>query len=144
MFDVELAAPRDASPPPEETERRRDASVTTLRHELRTPLNAIKGFADLLQAEIDGPLTDAQREDVEAIASAGRHLLRLVDDVLDLSAIATGRFAVERVPCDLAAITRAAVSEPRASRAAAAWSSAPRRRRACPGCAATRWRCAAR
>ena len=111
VFDVELARHRDALAALEETERRRDAWLTTLRHELRTPLNAIKGFADLLQAEIDGPLTDAQREDVEAIASAGRHLLRLVDDVLDLSAIATGRFAVERVRCDLAAITRAAVSE---------------------------------
>lgn len=111
VFDVELARHRDALAALEETERRRDAWLTTLRHELRTPLNAIKGFADLLQAEIDGPLTDAQREDVEAIASAGRHLLRLVDDVLDLSAIATGRFAVERVPCDLAAITRAAVAE---------------------------------
>lgn len=111
VYGAELSRHREALTALEESERRREAWVSTLRHELRTPLNAIKGFADVLLAEIDGELTAAQHEDVEAIASAGTHLLRLVDDVLDLSAMATGRYAVTRGPCDLGAITRDVVSE---------------------------------
>ena len=111
VFRAEVARHRAALAALEETERRREAWAATLRHELRTPLNAIKGFADLLRAEIDGPLTPAQREDVDAIASAGAHLLRLVDDVLDLSAIASGRYQIERRACDVGALTREVVAE---------------------------------
>jgi len=111
VFTAEVARHRAALAALEETERRREAWAATLRHELRTPLNAIKGFADLLRAEIDGPLTPAQREDVDAVASAGAHLLRLVDDVLDLSAIASGRYQIERRACDVGALTREVVAE---------------------------------
>jgi signal transduction histidine kinase len=111
VFGAEVARHRAALAALEETERRREAWAATLRHELRTPLNAIKGFADLLRAEIDGALTAAQREDVDAIAGAGAHLLRLVDDVLDLSAIASGRYQIAREDCDVGAITREVVAE---------------------------------
>ncbi len=110
-FAEESAQHREALVRLDDNERRREATAATLRHELRTPLNSIVGFADLLLSGADGPLAEAQREDVEVIAQAGRHLLRMVDDVLDLSAMAAGRYALRRVPCDVAEMTREVVRE---------------------------------
>lgn len=62
--------------------RFREEFVSAVRHELKTPLNAILGFADVLLEEVDGPLTERQREDVEAIRSAGEYLQELVEAVL--------------------------------------------------------------
>lgn len=62
--------------------RFREEFVAAVRHELKTPLNAILGFSDVLHQEVDGPLTDKQREDVEAVRSAGIYLRQLVDAVL--------------------------------------------------------------
>ncbi|MEC7518555.1 MAG: HAMP domain-containing sensor histidine kinase [Myxococcota bacterium] len=62
--------------------RFREEFVAAVRHELKTPLNAILGFSDVLLHDVDGPLSDAQREDVEAIRSAGTYLQDLVEAVL--------------------------------------------------------------
>ncbi len=110
-FADELALHRDALARLEDTERRRETLITTLRHELRTPLNAILGFSELLLQEVDGPLLPAQRDDVEVIAKAGAALLRMVDDVLDLSAMASGRYEIRRESMDLAALAREVVAE---------------------------------
>jgi PAS domain S-box-containing protein len=64
--------------------------LANMSHELRTPLNAVIGLADLLLLERD-PLLDRQREYLEGIASSGRHLLALVNDVLDLAKIEAGK-----------------------------------------------------
>jgi signal transduction histidine kinase len=71
-------------------DRSRSQFLAALSHELRTPLNAILGFADLLLAEVEGPLSDSLREDLEVIRSSGGHLRGLIDDILDLSAMETG------------------------------------------------------
>jgi signal transduction histidine kinase len=110
-FVDELALHRNALARLEEHERRRETLIATLRHELRTPLNAVLGFAEILLQEVDGPLTDAQRDDVTVIARSGASLLRLVDDVLDLSAMASGRYEIRREPVDLAELARAVVAE---------------------------------
>jgi signal transduction histidine kinase len=110
---AEIEAHRAALVRLEDSERRKEAQIATLRHELRTPLNSILGFADLLLSGVDGEITASQQEDLEAIARSGRHLLHLVDDVLDLSAIASGRFAIERRPIDLSAIVAEVVREAR-------------------------------
>ncbi|MBE7157653.1 MAG: PAS domain S-box protein [Rhodospirillales bacterium] len=71
--------------------------LSRVSHELRTPLNAILGFGQLLELDVaDAP----QRESVEHILKAGRHLLDLIDELLDISRIETGRvaFACEPVP----------------------------------------------
>lgn len=70
--------------------------LAMLSHELRTPLNAILGFADVLLAEAEGPLTPSAREDLDAIRSSGEHLRSLIDDILDLSAMETGNLRLER------------------------------------------------
>jgi len=63
-------------------------------HELRTPLNAILGFSRLLRREGGGRFTAEQQEYIEHINASGGHLLNLIDDVLDLSLIETGRFSL--------------------------------------------------
>ena len=71
-------------------DRARSQFLAALSHELRTPLNAILGFADLLLAEVEGPLTDSAREDLGVVRSSGSQLRGLIDDILDLSAMETG------------------------------------------------------
>jgi PAS domain S-box-containing protein len=73
--------------------------LSSMSHELRTPLNAILGFAQLLQRDKKSPLSDRHRERIEHVLKGGEHLLRLIDDVLDLSRIEAGRVLVspERV-----------------------------------------------
>jgi PAS domain S-box-containing protein len=61
--------------------------LATISHEIRTPLNAILGYHDLLDLEVDGPLTPVQRGHLERAQSSGRHLLALVNEVLDFSRI---------------------------------------------------------
>ncbi len=69
--------------------------LATMSHEIRTPINAIIGYTDLLQLELPGPLTDEQRRHLERIRLSGRHLMGLVDEVLDLSRIESGRVQVD-------------------------------------------------
>ncbi|HEX6349023.1 MAG TPA: GAF domain-containing protein [Candidatus Dormibacteraeota bacterium] len=74
--------------------------LASMSHELRTPLNSILGFAQLLEGEAYGELNDRQRRYLAHIGSSGRHLLELVNDVLDLSKVAAGQMelVIENVP----------------------------------------------
>jgi signal transduction histidine kinase/ActR/RegA family two-component response regulator len=69
--------------------------LSRMSHELRTPLNAVLGFGQLLQAT---PMTDDDAEMVDAIIKAGRHLLDLINDVLDLSRVEAGSMAISAEP----------------------------------------------
>ena len=68
--------------------------LSRMSHELRTPLNAIVGFTQLLELDHDDPLSATQRERVGLIRSSGWHLLNLINDVLDLARIESGRSSV--------------------------------------------------
>jgi len=68
--------------------------LSTMSHELRTPLNAVLGFSDLLGDERYGSLNDRQQRYVSHINAAGKHLLKLISDILDLSKIEAGRMDV--------------------------------------------------
>ncbi len=70
--------------------------LANMSHELRTPLNAIMGFSDIMRARMFGPLTDRYGEYAELIHESGRHLLDLINDVLDMSKIAAERFELTR------------------------------------------------
>jgi signal transduction histidine kinase/CheY-like chemotaxis protein len=72
--------------------------LSSMSHELRTPMNAILGFAQLLQRDKRSPLSAAQLERVGYILQGGEHLLRLIDDILDLSNIEAGRVVVSTEP----------------------------------------------
>ena len=89
----------------EKANRLKSNFLTTMSHELRTPLNAIVGFADLLARQTAGPLTDKQDRFVRHIKESSRHLLALIDDILDLSKIEAGRLDLnfESFPLNAAA-----------------------------------------
>ena len=91
--------------------------LATISHELRTPINAVLGYADLLDLELDGPLTDAQRGRVARVRASGRHLLGLVNELLDLAKIEADQLRVERVRAAAgeAAATALAIVYPQAT-----------------------------
>jgi signal transduction histidine kinase len=69
--------------------------LATMSHELRTPLNAIIGFSEVLRERMFGELNDRQAEYLEDIHVSGRHLLTLIDDILDLAKVESGRMELE-------------------------------------------------
>jgi signal transduction histidine kinase/DNA-binding response OmpR family regulator len=88
----------------ERASRFKDEFLSTMSHELRTPLNAVLGFSELLADIRYGPLTERQARYVNHIHSSGQHLLRLINDILDLSKIEAGRLQlnIECVAVDAA------------------------------------------
>ncbi|HEY4739921.1 MAG TPA: CHASE3 domain-containing protein [Candidatus Acidoferrales bacterium] len=86
----------------ERSNRFKDQFLSTMSHELRTPLNAVLGFSDLLSEARYGPLNERQLRYVTHIHTGGQHLLRLINDILDLSKIEAGRLelAIENVPVE--------------------------------------------
>ena len=76
--------------------------LTAMSHELRTPLNAIGGFAELLSLEVHGPVTEQQREDLGRITASQRHLLGIINDILNFSRVEAGRIEYNIEEIDLA------------------------------------------
>ncbi|HEX8906876.1 MAG TPA: ATP-binding protein, partial [Longimicrobiaceae bacterium] len=83
--------------------------LATMSHEIRTPINAILGYADLLDLEVQGPLTEGQRGYLERVRASGRHLLALIEDVLDFARVEAGRLAVAPGRGNAAQVAEAAV-----------------------------------
>jgi signal transduction histidine kinase len=92
-------------------DRDRAGFLAAVSHELRSPLNAILGFADILMAEVDGPLSPEAREEVEQIRGSGKHLLDLINDILEFSALESGQLKLSRSRIDLAALAWEVVRE---------------------------------
>ena len=92
-------------------DRDRAAFLAAISHELRSPLNAILGFADILTTEVDGPLSADAREEVEQIRGSGTHLLDLINDILELSALESGQLKLALTRVDLAAVATDVVRE---------------------------------
>jgi signal transduction histidine kinase len=85
----------------EEANRMKSSFIASMSHELRTPLNGILGYAELLKHDIDNP---EQREYAETILSSGSHLLELVNEVLDMAKIESGRLVLNSAPTELRAL----------------------------------------
>jgi signal transduction histidine kinase len=79
----------------EAVSRHKSEFLATMSHELRTPLNAIIGFSDLLQLQSFGELNERQLGYVEDVLDSGRHLLSLINDILDLSKIEAGKMELD-------------------------------------------------
>ncbi|HEY9661883.1 MAG TPA: response regulator, partial [Allocoleopsis sp.] len=75
--------------------RLKDEFLANMSHELRTPLNSILGLSEVLLEEVFGSLTDRQRQFLQTIEQSGEHLLALINDILDLSKIQSGKVAIE-------------------------------------------------
>lgn len=84
-----------------EVDRLKSQFLANMSHELRTPLNSIIGYAEVLLDGIDGELNDEATEDVEAIHGGGKHLLTIINDILDLAKIEAGQMNIEPYAVDL-------------------------------------------
>jgi signal transduction histidine kinase len=98
VLRAEHASQRDAAQRVAEAQR---AFLSRLSHELRTPLNAVLGFAQLLQLDHQAPMSPQQRQQVAWILGAGQQLLRLVEDVMDLSKVESGVIDLKLMPTDV-------------------------------------------
>ena len=92
IVEHELKHARDAA---EAANQAKSSFLSSMSHELRTPLNAILGFAQLMEYDPRHPLVDAQKESVEHIKSGGRHLLDLINEILDLARIEAGKVELQ-------------------------------------------------
>ncbi len=93
----------------ETASRHKSEFLANMSHELRTPLNAIIGFSEVLFERMFGEINDKQAEYLGDILESGRHLLSLINDILDLSKIEAGRMELEPADCDLSALIENAV-----------------------------------
>ena len=90
----------------ESANRAKSEFLSRMSHELRTPLNAILGFGQLLQASADDPLSGSQSQRLDQMLRGGRHLLALINDVLDVARIEAGQLQLSLQPVDLAALAQ--------------------------------------
>ncbi len=104
--DLEAARERAES-----ADRLKSAFLATMSHELRTPLNSIIGFTGIIAQGMAGPLTGEQSKQLGMVQGSARHLLELINDVLDISKIEAGQLTIHRAPFELrAAIERVTAS----------------------------------
>jgi PAS domain S-box-containing protein len=98
-----VAAERERRDRAEAADRIKSAFLATMSHELRTPLNSIIGFTGILIQGLAGPLNEEQQRQLDMVRGSARHLLALVNDVLDISKIEAGQLDVGRHRFDVAA-----------------------------------------
>ena len=112
----EMAVAKEAA---ERGNQAKSQFLTLMSHELRTPLNSILGFAQLIDRRDYGPLTAKEKEYVDAILSSGNHLLELINDILDLSKIDSGRMTISLERVELISLINSAIAnlKPMAERA---------------------------
>jgi signal transduction histidine kinase len=87
--------------------------LASMSHELRTPLHTIIGFAELLGEELEGPLNDKQKRFMSHIHTDSIHLLALINDILDISKIESGRLGLRRETFDIGGVLEEALSSVR-------------------------------
>jgi len=100
---MELSAEREreTSERLREVDRLKSEFLANMSHELRTPLNSIIGYSEVLLDGVDGELTEDMEEDIDAIHNSGKHLLSIINEILDLSKIEAGQMQLDRRPVDL-------------------------------------------
>ena len=94
----------------ERANRLKSEFLASMSHELRTPLHTIIGFSELLTEELEGPLNDKQKRFLGHILQDSRHLLELINEILDLSKIEAGRLELQKEQMDFASCLQEVVS----------------------------------
>src|SRR4030043_994739 len=93
-----------------ELDKLKSTFLANMSHELRTPMNAIIGYADLLIDKIDGPINEEQEKSLKKVAANARHLLQLINDVLDISKIESGKIKIEPKEINLKSLIESLIS----------------------------------
>jgi signal transduction histidine kinase len=94
----------------ERANRAKDRFLASMSHELRTPLNAIIGFTGTLLMKLPGPLNTEQEEQLQTVQSSGRPLLSIINDLLDLAKIESGKWEGDFEPLDCGDVAREVVA----------------------------------
>lgn len=94
----------------QEIDKLKSQFLATMSHELRTPLNSIIGYTQLILDGVDGPLSPEQKEDLERIERNAKHLLQLINDILDLSKIEAGKMELNITKVDLLEVFEQSIS----------------------------------
>jgi len=94
----------------EQASQAKSVFMSRMSHELRTPMNAILGFSQLLYADKQDPLTPSQAESVDEVLKAGRHLLELINEILDIAKIESGKHQPIMKSVNLNEVVRASLS----------------------------------
>ncbi len=89
--------------------RLKDEFLAAMSHELRTPLNAVLGMSEALQEQVYGPLNEKQLKSLRTIEDSGRHLLALINDILDLSKIEAGKVELQIGPASIGPVCQASL-----------------------------------
>lgn len=107
----------DANKHLQDLDRLKSLFIASMSHELRTPLNSVIGFSSILKAEWLGPVNDEQKKNLGYILDSGKHLLALINDVIDLSKVEAGRLEITPSEFFLADLVAEAVNAIRQSAA---------------------------
>jgi signal transduction histidine kinase len=102
--------PDENNRPLAESSCNRAGFLADMSHDLRSPLNAVIGFSEILLDQLPGPINEKQQEYLKNILASGIHLLTLIDDIIDLSTVETGRLELELRSFSLSEALEAAVS----------------------------------
>ncbi|MBI3205061.1 MAG: PAS domain S-box protein [Myxococcales bacterium] len=97
----------------ESADKIKSAFLATMSHELRTPLNSIIGFTGILLQGMAGPINPEQKKQLQMVRDSSRHLLALINDVLDISKIEAGQLEVRCEPFELSPVIERAVASVR-------------------------------
>ncbi|MCA9918972.1 MAG: response regulator [Anaerolineales bacterium] len=89
--------------------RMKDEFLASVSHELRTPLNAVLGISEALQEGVFGEMNEKQISSLRSIEESGRHLLELINDILDLSKVEAGKLELELAPMPVEAVCQASL-----------------------------------
>ena len=94
----------------EAANRAKSEFLANMSHELRTPLNAIIGFAEMIEQELKGPLSETYRQYGEIVRTSGQHLPSIINDILDIAKLSSGKIELNLEPLDVTKVITEAVS----------------------------------